>query len=64
MLLILCTHSLDLVIEQSLVTSYRTVNIRVFKVDRLKLLPLVIGDRSNELLDTWYQDLAFWRNEF
>jgi hypothetical protein len=56
------THSAhegsDGIIGQSLITSNSALNIGYLEVDLLKLLPLVIGNRGNQVVDSRNQDLS------
>lgn len=62
------THSahegLDGITGQCLVTADSTVDILDLEVDVLELFLLIFSQRSNEVVDTWDQDLAFWRDQF
>jgi hypothetical protein len=46
------------IIRQSLITSNSALDIGDLEVDLFKLLPLIIGNRGNQVIDSRDQDLS------
>ena len=52
------------VIRKSLISTDSALNIGNFEMDILKLLLLIIGDRSDQIIDSRNQDLSFGLDQF